>query len=80
MKSNWLMLYREIISICSEITKAMEFCGNNIKRVKTSIEGTIVEQVLNFHYLGNLISGEEKDISVKLPRYNKMNGIVKRNF
>jgi hypothetical protein len=39
-----------------------------------------VDQVSNFKYLGNAIFGEEKDIIVILRRYNKMNGIIKRNF
>jgi hypothetical protein len=37
-------------------------------------------QVSNFNYLGSLISNGEKDIKVKLKRYNKMNGIIKRHF
>jgi len=43
-------------------------------------EGIIVEQVSNFRYLGNAIFGDEKDINVKLRRYNKMNGINKGHF
>jgi hypothetical protein len=43
-------------------------------------EGIIVEQVSNLKYLGNAIFGEEKDINVKLRRYNKINGIIKRHF
>ena len=39
-----------------------------------------MEQVSNFKHLGNAIFGEEKDINVKLRRYNKMNGIIKGYF
>jgi hypothetical protein len=61
-------------------TKTIGLCGKNIQRVKIEIEGKIKEQVSSFNYLGNLISNEEKDINIKLQRYNKMNGIIKRNF
>jgi hypothetical protein len=40
----------------------------------------IIEQVSSFNCLGNLISNEEKDINIKLQRYNKMNGIIKSHF
>jgi hypothetical protein len=36
-------------------TKAMGFCGRNIKRVELEIEGKITEQVSSFTYLGYLI-------------------------
>jgi len=42
--------------------------------------GTIAEQVSNLKHLINAIFGEEKDINVKLRRYNKMNGMIKRHF
>jgi RNA binding exosome subunit len=61
-------------------TKTTGLCGKNIQRVKIEIEGKMIEQVSSFNYLGNLISNEEKDINIKLQRYNKMNGIIKCNF
>jgi hypothetical protein len=60
-------------------TKAMGFCGKKIKRTKLEIEGTIIEQVSNFNYLGYLISNNN-DITIKLQRYTKMNGIIKGQF
>jgi hypothetical protein len=30
--------------------------------------------------LGNLISNKEKNINIKLQRYNKMNGVIKSQF
>jgi hypothetical protein len=36
----------------------------NVQRATTEIEGTIVEQVSNYSYLGNLISGEVKDNNI----------------
>jgi hypothetical protein len=61
-------------------TKAMGFCGENIERVKLEIEEKIIEQASNFNYLGYLISNYANDISKKLQRYNKMNGIIKDHF
>jgi hypothetical protein len=61
-------------------TKTLGKCGKNIQRAKIEIEGKIIEQVSSFNCLGNLISNEEKDINIKLQRYNKMNGIIKRHF
>jgi hypothetical protein len=61
-------------------TKTIGLCSKNIQRVKIEIEGKMTEQVSSFNYLGNLISNEEKDINIKLQRYNKMNGIIKCHF
>jgi hypothetical protein len=36
-------------------TKAMGFCGRNIKWVELETEGNIIEQVSSFIYLGYLI-------------------------
>jgi hypothetical protein len=44
------------------------------------VEGKIIEAVSYFNYLGNLVSNEKNDINIKLPRYNKINGIIKRYF
>jgi hypothetical protein len=68
------------MEISTTKTKTIGLCGKNIQRVKIEIEGKIIEQVTSFSYLGNLISNEEKDINIKLQRYNKMNGIIKRHF
>jgi hypothetical protein len=55
------------------------FCGKNKQRVKTEIEGTIVEQVSDFKYLNILIS-DESDVNIELERYSKINGTIARNF
>jgi hypothetical protein len=51
--------------------------GKNIKMVNLEIEGKIIEQSYNFNYLAYLISNGDNDNSIKLQRYNKMNGITK---
>jgi hypothetical protein len=61
-------------------TKTIGVCGKNIQQDKIEIEGKIIEQVSDFNYLGNLISHKEMDINIKLQRYNKMNGVIKRHF
>jgi hypothetical protein len=68
------------MKISSSKAKTIGSCGKNVQRVKTEIEGKLIEQVSNFNYLGNVISHEEKDISAELQRYNKMNGITKCHF
>jgi hypothetical protein len=35
---------------------------------------------LNFNYLGYIISDDDNDVSIKLQRYNKLNGIIKGHF
>jgi hypothetical protein len=42
------------------------------------IEGKIIEQVSSFNCLGYL--NKDNDINIKLRRYNKINGIIKRHF
>jgi hypothetical protein len=61
-------------------SKTMGMCGKNIQRVKTEIEGKIIEQVSNFTYVGNTFSEHKKDIDIKLQKYNKMNGVIRRHF
>jgi hypothetical protein len=68
------------MKISTTKTKSIGLCGKNIQRVKIETEGKIIEQVSSFNYLGNLIPNEEKDINIKLQRYNKMNGIIKQHF
>jgi hypothetical protein len=58
----------------------MAVCGNTIQRVKIEIENRIIEKVSDFKYLGNMFSDHLKDIDIKLLTYNKLNGIIKRNF
>jgi hypothetical protein len=65
------------VKISSSKMETIGFCGRNVQRVKIEIEGKITEQVSNFNYLGYLISSDDNDISVKVQRYNKMNGIIK---
>jgi hypothetical protein len=68
------------MKISTTKTKTIGSCGKNFQRVKIEIKGKIIEKVSSFSYLGNLISNEEKDINMKLKRYNKMNGIIKQHF
>jgi hypothetical protein len=68
------------MSISTEKTKAIAMCGNTIQRVKIKIGNRIIEQVTDIKYLGNMFSDHLKDIDIKLQTYNKLNGIIKRNF
>jgi adenine deaminase len=52
----------------------------NIKRVfKLETERKSIELVSNFNYLWYIIS-DDNDISIKLQRYNKLNGMIKGHF
>jgi hypothetical protein len=53
---------------------------NEIQRLKIMIDGKIIEQVTEFNYLGSKISECKKDVEYKLQTYNRINGIIKRNF
>jgi hypothetical protein len=44
------------------------------------MDGKIVEKVYNLHNLGKLISYEEKDVTIRIQAYNKMNGKIERYF
>jgi hypothetical protein len=44
----------------------MAMCGNHIQRVKIVINGTIIEQVREFKYLGYCISECKSDLEDKL--------------
>jgi hypothetical protein len=61
-------------------SKTMGMREKNIQRVKTEIEGKITEQVSDFTYVGNTFSEHKKDIHIKLHKYNKMNGVIRRHF
>jgi hypothetical protein len=52
----------------------------NIKRAKLESEGKIKQQVFNFNYLRYIISYDDNDISIKLQKYNKLNGMIKGHF
>jgi hypothetical protein len=46
-------------------TKSMAMCGNHIHRVKIVINNSIIEQVLDFKYLGYCISVYKIDLKDK---------------
>jgi hypothetical protein len=49
-------------------------------KVKIVIDDTIIEQVTDFIYLGNMIFKLKTDITTKIHWYNKINGSIKRQF
>jgi hypothetical protein len=55
-------------------------CGNEIRRLKIVIEGTLLNKVTEFYYLGNKISEYKKDMEYKLQTYNNISEIIKTNF
>jgi len=58
----------------------MAMRGNHIKRVKLVINDNIIEQVIDFKYLGYRISEYKSDLEDKLQTYNKINGAIRRHF
>jgi hypothetical protein len=54
--------------------------GKNTKRAKLETERKIIAQVPNCNYLGYLIPHNDEDISIKIKRHNKTNGIAKGHF
>jgi hypothetical protein len=61
-------------------TKSMGMCGNEIGKMKIMIDGKIIEQVIEFNYLGSKISEYKKDVQYKLQTYNRINGVIKIIF
>ena len=61
------------ITISSTKTKPMALWGNHIQRVKIVINGSIIELVTDFKYLGYRISEYKSDLEDKLQTYNKIN-------
>ena len=68
------------MTVSSTKTKSMAMWGNLIQRVKTVINGNIIEQVTDFNYLGYRISEYGRDLEDKLQTYNKINGAIRRHF
>jgi hypothetical protein len=60
----------------------MTVTGKNPQRVKTLINNKIIEQRMDFVYSGSHISPFEyqKDIERNVIKYNKLNGVLRRNF
>ena len=69
-----------IMTISSTKTKSMAMWGNHIQRVKIVINDNIIEQVIDFKYLGYHISEYKSDLEVKLQTYNKIKGAIQRHF
>ena len=44
------------------------------------IDDKIIEQVIEFKYLGYCISEYKRDLEDKLQTYNKINGFIRRHF
>jgi len=68
------------MTISSTKTKSMAMWGNHIQRVKIVINDNIIEQVIDFKYLGYRISEYGSDLEDKLQTYKKINGAIRRNF
>jgi hypothetical protein len=52
----------------------------SVRKVKIEMENRIIEQVSDLKYFGNMFSDHLKDTDIKLQAYNKLNGVIKRNF
>jgi len=68
------------MTISSTKTKSMAIWGNRMQMVKIVINGNIIEQVIDFKYLGYRISEYGSDLEDKLQTYNKINGAIWRHF
>jgi hypothetical protein len=67
--------------ISTDKTKVLALRGKYPMRIKIVINGRIFYQVLNFNYLGyNMGLNREKDIDVKLQRFQQICGIIKRTL
>jgi hypothetical protein len=71
---------KEYLRISASKIKSMGKCGNEIRRLKIMIDGKIIDQVTEFNYVGSKISEYKKDMEYKLQTYNRINGVIKRNF
>ena len=59
----------------------MAMWGNHIIQwVKIVINGSIIEQVTDFKYLGYRISEYKSDLDDKFQTHNKINGDLRRHF
>jgi len=58
----------------------MAMWGNHIQRVKIVIDDNIIEQVMDFKYLGFYISEYKSDLEDKLQIYNSINRAIRRHF
>jgi hypothetical protein len=62
-------------------TKVLALRGKHPIRIKIVINERILDQVLNFNYLGyNMGLNREMDINVKLQRFQQICGTIKRNL
>jgi hypothetical protein len=62
-------------------TKVLALRGKDPIRIKTVINERILDQVLNFNYLGyNMGLNREMDINVKLQRFQQIRGTIKRTL
>jgi hypothetical protein len=51
-----------------------------MQRVKIVINNNPIEEVSEFKYPGYLISDYKSDLEDKIQTYNKINGVIRRNF
>jgi hypothetical protein len=62
-------------------TKVLALRGKDPVRIRIVINERILDQVLNFNYLGyNMGLNREMDINVKLQRFQQICGTIKRTF
>jgi hypothetical protein len=58
----------------------MVICSKNVQRAKIVIGDTVIEEVADFMYLGNMISEFKTYITIRIHQYNKINYTIKRYF
>lgn len=59
---------------------SMAMCAKNLIRVEKELEGRITKHVTQFTCLGNTISEYKSDIEIKMHKYDRLKGMMKRPF
>ena len=68
------------LKISTDKTKIMVFKGKHLSRSKTEIEGSILEQVRQFNYLGcELSSDGEPDLKI-INSFQRMCGTIRKRL
>jgi len=68
------------MTISSTKTKSIAMWRNDIQRVNIVINDNIIDEVIDFKYLGYPISEFKSNVKEKLQTYNKINGAIRRYF
>jgi hypothetical protein len=69
------------IKMSTDKTKIMSFSGKHLVRSKIEIDGSILQQVKQFNYLGCELSLDgEPDFDKKINRFQRICGTIRKHF